>query len=335
MPGHLPLNAFRVFEAAARHLSFTRAARELNVTQAAVSHQIKALEAYLKVQLFQRFNRSLGLTEDGRKLVIPVRDSLERLERAVEHIHSRGTQRLTVSILPSFATKWLVPRLGRFRQAHPEIDILISPSIHTVDFSREPVDVALRYGLGRYAGLRTTFLFSEDVFPVCSPKLLDGTPPLRHPDDLRLHTLLHDDGPDEWRMWLKAVKVHGIEPDRGPMFTDSAMLIQAALDGQGVALGRSVLVAHDLAAGRLVRPFAISSLSRPFAYYAVAPEATADRPKVVAFREWLLSEARLTPTTTEPPFSSRWPVMARSGKAIPHLGMPESIREKKRTRTSS
>ena len=329
MPRHLPLNAFRVFEAAARHLSFTRAARELNVTQAAVSHQIKALEDYLKVQLFQRFNRSLGLTEDGRKLVIPVRDSLERLERAVEHIHSRGTQRLTVSMLPSFATKWLVPRLGRFRQAHPEIDILISPSLHTVDFGRENVDVAVRYGLGRYPGLRTTFLFSEDVFPVCSPRLVEGPPPLRQPDDLRHHTLLHDDGPDEWRMWLKAVKVGGVDADRGPMFTDSAMLIQAALDGQGVALGRSVLVAHDMAAGRLVRPFAVS-LSRPFAYYAVAPEATADRPKVAAFREWLLAEASATPTTA-PPFTSRWPTMARSGRAIPYLGVPNG----KRPRTSS
>lgn len=286
-----PLNAVRAFEAAARHLSFTKAAKELHVTQAAISHQVKALEAYLGLKLFRRLNRALVLTEEGQTYLPPVKRIFDHLYDATRRLtENEARGKLTVSVIASFAARWLVPRLGRFREAQPDIDVRVAPSGHLVDFAREDVDVGIRYGRGRYPGLRVDRLMTEDILPVCSPALLEGSRPLKRPSDLRHHTLLHDEGHGEWRTWLLAAGVDDVDATRGTIFTDSGMLIQAAAAGQGVALARGALAADDLASGRLVRPFDFN-LPAEFAYYIVCPEATADQPKVVAFREWLLQES--------------------------------------------
>ena len=295
------LNALRAFEAAARHLSFTRAASELNVTQTAISHQIKGLEEQLGVQLFRRLPRGLLLTEEAQRYAPALRAAFEQIAAATEQLCASGTGgALMLSTVPSFAAKWLVPRLGRFRAAHPEIDLRISASLRLVDFAREDFDVAVRMGRGNYPGLRVDALFGEVMFPVCSPGLLTGPKPLGRPEDLRHHVLLHDvdvfasafsSVPQAWRLWLERAGVHDIDVERGPVFEDSAMLLDAAIEGQGVALGRSALVAADLAAGRLVKPFDIS-LPFELTHYLVCPEATADRPRIAAFRAWLLAEAK-------------------------------------------
>ena len=288
-----PLNALRAFEAAARHLSFTKGAAELYVTQAAVSHQVKALEEHLGVRLFKRLDRALALTREGEALFVVVRDAFDRLDQAAARLMGGGGERetLVVTSLPSFAARWLVPRLGRFGRAYPHIDVRLEPSIELADFERDQVDVAIRYGRGHYPGLSSEWLLDEELFPVCSPALLEGPKPLRAPEDLRHHTLLHAESED-WEMWLRPMGVEGVDAARGPVFQDSSMLLQAAVAGQGVALGRSVLAAEDLAAGRLVRPF---SLSQPagYAYYLVYPARAAETPKVKAFREWALQETRL------------------------------------------
>jgi LysR family glycine cleavage system transcriptional activator len=296
-----PLNAVRAFEAAARHLSFTKAAEELHVTQAAISHQVKTLEAYLGLKLFRRLNRALVLTEEGQAYLPPVRRVFDQLYEATRRLTEHETRgKLTVSVLPSFAARWLVSRLGRFVEAYPEIDVRVAPSATLADFGREDVDVAIRYGRGRYPGLRVDRLMTENIFPVCSPALLQGTHPLKQPKDLKDHILLHDDDHGDWRTWLLAAGVESVDATRGPVFTDSSMLIQAAVAAQGVALARGALAADDLAAGRLVRPFKLS-LPVEFAYYIVCPETTADRPKVAAFRQWLLQESKTSRQETTNP----------------------------------
>ncbi len=285
------MNTLRAFEAAARHLSFTQAAEELHVTQAAVSHQIRTLEDALGVRLFRRLNRAIRLTEEGQEFVSEVRKALSHLTTAVEKLAAPDAGGpLTVSVLPSFASKWLVPRLGRFGQKHPEVDVRISPSIQLTDFQRDDVDLVVRYGKGQYEGLHSVRLMTEDIFPVCSPALLSGPEALRKPADLQHHTLLHDDGHVDWAMWLLVAGVTDISPTQGPYFTDSALVVQAAAEGQGVALARGALAADDLAAGRLVKPFDIA-IPTEYAYYVVCPRATAHHPKIAAFRAWLLDEA--------------------------------------------
>jgi LysR family glycine cleavage system transcriptional activator len=287
-----PLNALRAFEAAARHLSFTRAAAELHVTQAAVSHQVKGLEEHLGRKLFRRLNRALLLTDDGQAYLPPVSRAFALLNEATHDLLTRQAPGpLTVSALPSFAARWLVPRLGRFRQIRPDIDLRIDPSAELSDFAGGDVDVSIRYGRGKYAGLRSDWLMTEDIFPVCSPALLDGPHPIREPGDLEHQVLLHDDGHGDWRTWLLAAGVDRVDASRGPIFTDSSMLIQAAMAGQGVALARGVLAADELAAGRLVRPFTLS-LPTEYAYYLVCPDSTAEQPKIAAFRDWLLGETK-------------------------------------------
>lgn len=291
-----PMNTLRAFEAAARHLSFTQAAEELHVTQAAVSHQIRTLEEALGVRLFRRLNRAIRLTEEGQQFVSEVRKALSHLATAMEKLAAPDAGGpLTVSVLPSFAAKWLVPRLGRFRERHPEIDVRVSPSIQLTDFQRDDVDLGVRYGKGRYEGLHSVRLMTEDIFPVCSPALLSGARALREPADLRHHTLLHDevsrhDESPDWRSWLQAAGVEGIDWRRGPGFSDSSMVIEAAAAGQGVALGHRWLAAADLESGRIVMPFGPVVPSK-FAYYLVSPPAVAERRRVRLFREWLLEEA--------------------------------------------
>lgn len=303
-----PLNALRAFEAAARHLSFTKGAAELHVTQAAVSHQVKALEEHLELKLFRRLDRALELTEQGQTYFRAVRDAFDRLDEATARLlASDGRQMLTVTTLPSFAARWLVPRLGRFREAHPHVDVRLDPKIELVDFAREDVDIAIRYGGGNYPEMRADRLLEEEVYPVCSPSLLEGPKPLRKPTDLRHHVLLHADSYEDWETWLLAAGIRGVDPRRGPMFYDSSMLLEAAVGGQGVALGRSVLAAGEIANGRLVRPFEMSQPAG-FAYFLVCPQATADRPKIVAFREWILTEANRSPPlrpAIDPPRQAR------------------------------
>ncbi len=295
-----PLNALRAFEVAARHLSFTKAAAELHVTPAAVSHQVKALEEWLAIPLFRRLNREVVLTEAGQTYYPGLREGFDRLAGATARVTVRDeTGELRVSCAPSFAAKWLVPRLHRLRAAHAEIDVLLSTSDHLVDFSLERMDVGLRFGAGRYPDLEVIRLMATDVFPVCAPALADREPPLRQPADLARHTLLHDDfdmplteSTITWEMWLRAAGVDGVDASRGPSFTESSMVLLAAIDGQGVALSRGTLAAGDLAAGRLVKPFDLA-LPSSWAYFLVYPPAYRDRPKIAAFRAWLLAEAEI------------------------------------------
>ena len=300
MERHLPpLNALRAFEAAARHLSLTRAAEELHVTPAAVSHQVKGLESYLGVKLFRRANRSLLLTDAGQACLPGLHEGFDRLAEAMEAVRARDESGpFTVSVPPSFGAKWLVTRLDRFTQKHPGYDVRLDASMRLVDLMREGVDIAVRYGAGRYEGMRVDRLMDEVAIPVCSPRLLHGDKPLRVPEDLCQHTLLHhtapyqDDSYPDWRMWLQAAGVTSCDLARGPTFSMASMAVQAAIDGQGVALVGDVLVADDIAAGRLVRPFELS-FPVHFAYYIVCPLITAERRRVVAFREWLLEEAQI------------------------------------------
>ena len=299
-PGLGPL---RTFEAVARHLSFTKAAEELHVTPGAVSVQIRAIEDRLQIRLFQRTSRSVQLTAAGETLLRAAREALAIVADAVERIGpARERRTLTISVGMSFAAKWLVPRLDRFRGAHPDVDVRLDVTQRLADFARDEIDVAIRFGSGSYPGLRADRLFAEEVFPVCSPKLLQGAHPLRVPADLRHQVLIHEDwrtegdgwaGWPDWSMWLLAAGVAGMDATRGIRFKETALVIQAAIEGQGVALGSSSLVADDLLAGRLVRPFDLSlKTSARFAFYLVSPRAAADRPLIQAFRHWLLREIR-------------------------------------------
>ncbi len=292
MPRRLPpLNALKAFEAAARYESFTRAAEELCVTQSAVSHQVKALEAELGLKLFNRERQKLVITEAGRGYLEVVRDALDRIAAGTERLLQRQSAgALTVSTSPNFAAKWLVHRLARFAEAHPGIDLRISASLHHVDFAREDVDLAIRHGDGQATGLDVTRLRVEELLPVCSPKLLSGKPPLRKPADLARHTLLHTNDRSDWARWLEAARVPDVDVSRGPILNQASIAIDAAVDGQGVVLARTALAAWDLIAGRLVCPFKLS-LAVPYAYWIVCPKATAKLPKIAAFREWLLAEA--------------------------------------------
>ncbi len=292
MPRRLPpLNALKAFEAAARHESFTRAAEELCVTQGAVSHQVKALEAELGLKLFNRERQRLVITQAGRAYLIVVRDAFDRIADGTDRLLQRQSGgALTVSSSPNFAAKWLVHRLGRFVDAHPEIDLRISASAHHVDFAREDIDLAIRHGDGTAPGLHVTRLCAEELFPVCSPKLLNGRKPLRRPSDLSRFTLLHINDRQGWSQWLEFAGVPGVDPSRGPVLNQASMAIDAAVDGQGIALARTALAAWDLIGGRLVRPFAMA-MPAPYAYWIVCPKAAAKLPKIVAFSDWLLTEA--------------------------------------------
>ena len=286
-----PLNALRAFEAAARHESFTRAAGELAVTQGAVSQQVKALEAHLGVRLFNRESQGLVLTTAGRNYLAVVRDALDRIAIGTEELQQRQSSGvLTVSTSPDFAAKWLVHRLGRFAEGHPDIALNLSASLHHVDFSREDVDLAVRHGEGDWPGLDVKRLCSEELFAVCSPKLCAGRHGIKKPVDLLRFPLLHLDSHRDWRNWCEVAGLAGADVSRGPVLNRASMVIDAAVDGQGVALARTTLAAWDLINGRLVRPFA-TSLPISKSYWIVCPQATAGLPKIVRFRNWLLEEA--------------------------------------------
>jgi LysR family transcriptional regulator, glycine cleavage system transcriptional activator len=296
MSRHLPpLNTLRSFEAAARFASFSKAADELHVTHGAVSRSIAQLEDFLGLKLFQRKTRQVLLTPAGAVYAARVREALDRLAGATLALTRDDDKgHLSVSTFPSFAAKWLVPRLFRFRRAHPGIDMRLETTERLTDFDADGIDIAVRFGRGNYPGLTTALLLREEVFPACSPRLVEGTHPLREPDDLALHTLIHDDFPIDWAGWLRMAGVSSVDAHRGPVFSSSVLAMQAAVQGDGVVLARSGLAADDLAAGRLVKPFDLSMPS-DFAYYAVCPPRALERKRVKAFRDWLLSEAGVAP----------------------------------------
>ena len=295
------LNGLRAFEAAARHLSFTRAAAELNVTQTANSPQIRRLEEQLGIRLFERRPRELLLTREAAAYLPAVQGAFEELRQATARLQrpARGGM-LTVSTTASLAAKWLVTRVAAFQDANPGIEVRISTSSHLVDFVREEVDMAVRYGRGSWPGLRATWLMAEDIFPVCSPALLQDGKPLRKPADLADHTLLHTTtSREDWQLWLTAAGLPiSIAARRGLSFDQSFMAVQAAVEGLGVALGRTRFVEADIAAGRLVVPFDVV-LPADAGFYIVAPEETADTPKITLFHDWLI--ASVAPGAVAPP----------------------------------
>lgn len=287
-----PLTTLRSFEASARLLSFSKAADELHVTHGAVSRAVRHLEDHLGVKLFKRSVRAVNLTASGAAYAASVRDVLGRLAAATAVIMDQQSMGvLNISTLDSFAAKWLIPRLFRFRQAHGDIDVRLATSVKLADFVNDGIDIAIRYGSGRYPGVKAELLMREEVFPVCSPMLVKGAHPLKSAADLKHHALIHDAFEIDWAMWLKTAGVEGVDPHRGPRFASSDHAVQAAIQGEGVVLGRSALVADDLKAGRLVKPFSVS-LPADLAYYVAYPAQTAQRPKVRAFRDWLFEEIK-------------------------------------------
>src|SRR5580698_1275902 len=296
MSTRLPsLNGLRAFEAAARHLSFTNAAAELNVTQTAISHQIRRLEEELGIRLFVRQNRALALTAEAKDYLPGVRAAFNDLRLATDRLLRKDNEHvLTISTLASLAAKWLLPRLSAFQEAHPGIDVRITTSTALVDFKSGDVDAAIRYGRGHWPGLRADWLTADQLFPVCSPALLTGNRPLRRTEDLVHRTLLHTSGgyDDDWRLWLTAAgQPSDISKQRGLSFDLILMTVQAAIDGLGVALGRTTYVEGDIAKGRLVVPFKMA-LPADAGFYLVSPQARAESPKLSAFRQWLLTSVQ-------------------------------------------
>src|SRR5246127_4599065 len=285
-----PLNSLKTFEAAARHESFTRAAEELCVTQGAVSQQVKALEQGLGLKLFNRERQRLIITEAGRDYLLVVRDALDRIAIGTERLLQRQNAGvLTVSTSPDFAAKWLVHRLGHFVEAHAGIDLRVSAAMHHVDFAREDVDLAVRHGDGNWPGLDAVQLSAEQLFAICSPKLLSGRRPGK-PRDILKFPLIHLDSRADWTKWLRMAGISDDNVKHGPVLNRESMVIDAAINGQGIALARTTLAAWDLINGRLVRPFS-DSLPLSKTYWIVCPKATANVPKIVTFRNWLQAEA--------------------------------------------
>lgn len=286
-----PLNSLKVFDAAARHLSFTRAAEELFVTQAAISHQIKGLEDFLGLKLFRRRNRSLLLTEEGQSYYLDIKEIFSSLNEATRKLQARSAKgALTVSLLPSFAIQWLVPRLASFNQAHPDIDVRIQAVDREEDKLADDVDIAIFYGRGNWPGLRVEKLYAEYLLPVCSPLLLTGDQPLQSPADLHRVTLLHDASRRDWQSWVRQAGQPQINVQQGPIFSHSSMVLQAAIHGQGVALANNVMVQGELTSGRLVCPFR-EVLSSKNAFYLVYHDSQAELGKIAAFRQWILDTA--------------------------------------------
>ncbi len=308
-----PLPALRAFEAAARHLSFKKAAEELHVTPAAVSQQIRQLEEYLGVVLFRRLTRAIELTAPGMAMLPALRQGFNCIASAVDATRDGRDGPLTVHAPPSFASRWLVPRLPRLAALCPTISLnLVSDDDHVdregESSSHEPKpfdprsdssEIAIRYGRGHYPGLRVDKIFSPHYVPVCSPRLLTGGSPLREPGDLRDQVLIHDgtiadeDVQSGWAQWLAAAGVSSVNTGRGLRFSNAVLAVEAALDGQGVALALSPLVEADIEAGRLVRPFT-QTIPSPYAYWLVMPEMLVARPAVSAFADWILAEGRRT-----------------------------------------
>ncbi|MGI5308651.1 transcriptional regulator GcvA [Rheinheimera sp. WS51] len=283
-----PLNALKAFETAARHLSFTKAADEMYVTQAAISHQIKALEEHLGIKLFMRKNRSLLLTEEGQSYFLDVKDIFSQLYESTEKLLARGAKgSLTVSLQPSFAIQWLVPRLNQFAELHPDIDVRIKAVDLDEGSLTDDVDIAIYYGRGNWRNLHSDKLHPEYLLPVCSPLLLTSGKKLTEPADLRHHNLLHDGSRQAWKAWFTSQGLKQFNVNQGPIFSHSSMVLQAAIHGQGVALAHNVLTRPDINSGRLIVPFNHVLISKD-AYYLVCRESQSELGKIAAFRQWMM-----------------------------------------------
>jgi len=291
MDGLPPLNAVRVFEAAARHLNFSLAAEALHVTPSAVSHAIKSLEQYLGTALFHRDGRGVSLTPAGHAFLPPIRDAMEQVRGAARSVTADHTERpLTISAAPALAVGWLIPRLGKFQLAHPDIEVRLSASTAMVDLHRSDIDVAIRSGVGAWPGLTSHFLMAEALVALCSPALVDGADGITAPQDLTRATLIHElPRLGQWRSWFNAAGVDHPDPERGPKLETSAFAVDAAINGLGVVLANKGFVASHLAAGRLVIPFDVEALGR-YDFYLAYPREQAAVPRIAAFRDWLLTE---------------------------------------------
>lgn len=298
-----PLNALHAFEVAARHLSFQRAAEELDVTPTAISHQVRALEDYLGIPLFRRRPRPLALTEAGQFLYPLMRDQFDAIAEAIGRLQQKSSStELTVSVINVFATKWLVPRLAEFQRTHPEIDLRLQTSDEVVNLQTRTVDLAIRYGKGTYPGLMVCKLMSDVFVPVCNPQSLKGKHPLKEPGDLIHHPLLHFEWMNygaeapSWKNWLDLANVKQVDPNRGARFNDESLAIQAAISGQGLALCSSIHVADDVAMGFLVKPFEVTLDG--FHYSAVYLQNHPKEHLILEFIDWLVQQALLTQQIT-------------------------------------
>lgn len=285
-----PLNALRAFEAGARHLSFTRAADELAVTPTAISHQVRHLEEWFGLALFDRKKRKLSLTDPGAQLYPVISQALDRIAEASYRIRqSLDRSTLTVSATPTFGSRWLASRLGRFWADYPEIDLRIHHSVQLVDFKRDDVDLGIRWGLGQWPDIVSEKLMDAAAVPMCSPSKLKGAHPITEPGDLRYHTLLHETNHQEWSEWMIAAGLDEEDGQRGPVLDDPNSLVRAAIEGHGVFLGVPTMFCSEIEKGELAQPFATSSELEP-AYYLVYPEERLQQEKVRAFRDFIRSE---------------------------------------------
>jgi LysR family glycine cleavage system transcriptional activator len=293
MPRRLPpLNALRAFEAAARHLSFARAAEELYLTPSAISHQIKALEEQVGIKLFERRGRNVGLTDAGGRYYPALRQAFDRMNEATEELkQSDRFGALTVNVLPTFAIRWLLPQLNDFQTRHPEIEVRITTSVNNIDFQQTEADAAIRFGDGTWTGLKSCHLLTEEIVPVCSPALLEKGPDLKTPADLKNYPLLHDiNRPDTWRAWLNAVGEKTIDPERGLKLETTNLAVQGALQGLGIVCANPHMVRRELDDGQLIEPFEYH-LPVANGYYLVYPKGREDRPRLQAFETWLTEMA--------------------------------------------
>jgi LysR family glycine cleavage system transcriptional activator len=285
-----PLNALRAFEATARHLSVKNAAAELCVTPGAVSQMLKTLELHLGTKLFHRVNRGIFLTEVGQSYLPPIRNAFRQMAEATQRVAVAADTTLTVSVTPFFAASWLVPRLKRFQDIHPDADLRILTSSALADFSRDRVDVAIRHGLGRYPGLHSDRVLVVEIVPVAAPSLVAEKGRPTRAADLVHWPHVHDAEQKGWHLWFQSQRVEETAAPRGPSFDDSGLLLKAVLSGQGAGLLPAAMIATELEEGRLIR-LADTALLDEFAYYLVYPEASHNRPKIAAFRSWILKEA--------------------------------------------
>lgn len=301
MKSPVHLNALRAFEASARQQSFSAAAAELNVTPAAVGQLVRALEDWLGTPLFLRGNSGrvrLVPTETAERALPDIRAGFDRLTLGLERLREGSTSGvLTVAVSPAFAAKWLLPRIESFQMARPETDVRLDTNLKPVDFVAQRIDIGVRYGAGSWPGLLADKLMDEEVYPVCSPKLLYEHRRLQKPRDLASETLIHDLSMDShtgfptWDAWLQKAGVTDVSTTRGMKINNSAAVLQAAIDGRGIALARSVMARDDLATGHLVRLFSEVSCASPLAYYVVYRAECSSLPRLAAFRDWLLKEA--------------------------------------------
>jgi LysR family glycine cleavage system transcriptional activator len=320
MPRRLPpLNALRTFLAVAGHLNFTKAAHELNVTPAAVTHQVKALEEYLGVRLLSRTRRRVLLTEAGEQCLPDLREGFNLIGAAMNKADAgRMPGMLTVSVAPAFASKWLIPRLDSFTAAHPDIDVRVSATTSLVDLHDGHTDLAIRFGKGQADGVYVERLLDEHMAPMCAPELLKGAHPIRAPGDLRHHQLIHDisvpaaTSRPTWKTWFDLAGVSGGNPLRGLRCSLADLALQAAVNGAGVVLGRVTLARDDIDAGRLVQPFALS-IPTDYSYFILIAKPKLRHPAVILFRDWLLAQARKEPQPSRRP---RLPATKARAKSV-------------------